>query len=404
MPSSWLDNGGLNVTLQASGHARGIFAIYLHQGLRAATASVTLTSSPSALTLPPNPNPNTPSPGASFTPPAHEAQGRRPGPAPARPAVPDTSPYQHLLQEYEGAVEAAKQFQLYGPAWDARVANGTAPALMTGAMLRGGVPGDNHNVSDWQNHVLCSTLASNNNYLRIMEMWARAYVTPGHRHTGDPELLQRVVAAIDFYRRAQGSNGGYDDRNHGFCWVGGPSRQRGSGCLEGYGHMGFSHAFFLLRKVFQGEAAHYLTQPVDDDFDPSTPNVTRRAAWSDLMLLSRNYLASSVGRGHAPNQVRKLVTKGARLELCVCVWCVWCVQARAHASRDMDCAGDHNPPYPRTPTISTPGCLPTRTCACSMRAPHGRAQACWPLCTSRWAFCPCPTALAFPMTTFATSP
>lgn len=216
--------------------------------------------------------------------------------------MPGQSPHQHLLQQYEGAVEAAKGFQLYGAVWDARVANGSAPALMTGAFARN-IPGDGHNVSVWQNKVICSTLASNNNYLRIMEMWARAYTTPGHRYTGNDDLLQRIVAGIDFYKRAQGSNGGYDDRNHGNCWVGGPNRQRGSGCLEGYGHMGFSHAFFLLQDVFRGSAAFILDAAFDDDFNPSTPNVTRRLAWSELMLNSRNYLASSVGRGHAPNQV-----------------------------------------------------------------------------------------------------
>lgn len=171
---------------------------------------------------------------------------------------------------------------------------------MTGAFVRS-MPKPGSNVSEWQNTALCQTLGSNNNYLRLMEMWARAYTTPGQRYYRDADLLDRVTAGIDFYTRAQGSNGGYDDRNHGHCWLGGPTRRPASGCLEGYGHMGFSHAFYLLRDVYAESAL--LNAAFDDDFDPGTANVTRRQGWAQLFLRSRNYLASSVGRGHAPNQV-----------------------------------------------------------------------------------------------------
>jgi hypothetical protein len=41
---------------------------------------------------------------------------------------------------------------------------------------------------------------------------------------------------------------------------------------------------------------------IDNDDNPATPNVTRRQAYTTLMVASRAYLRSAVGRGHAPNQ------------------------------------------------------------------------------------------------------
>ena len=91
--------------------------------------------------------------------------------------------------------------------------------------------------------------------------------------------------ALDFYRIAQGSDGAYDDRNHGNCWVGAPSRKRGTGCLEGYGHQGFSAAFVIAREPLSDPAI--LEQTFDEDDNVTTPNVTRREGWGRLFNFSR---------------------------------------------------------------------------------------------------------------------
>jgi hypothetical protein len=207
-----------------------------------------------------------------------------------------------IVEQLAQSVEIAKTFQLWGAEWEAAVQAGRAPAVLTGAYTR--TRPWNATVDVWKDKVICSTLASNNNYLRISSLFAYAYNSPQLTHAyHNPELIDRIVAAIDFYSIAQGSNGGYDDRNHGKCWVGGPERIDGSGVLEGYGHMGFSAAFVFAHQALMTDKIMNATY--DDDGNNATPPVPRRQGWTRLFNCSRNYLSWIDGgkfRGHAPNQ------------------------------------------------------------------------------------------------------
>lgn len=231
-------------------------------------------------------------------------QGTAPPLPPPRPPTSALTPHVILRKAVDEGVTLAKAFQLWGTAWDAQVATGAAPAIMTGAFARGtpsSYNGSAASLQEWKDKVICSTLGSNNNYLRLAELFARAYTTvdlPDHYQ--NPELLLRVTSALDFYTVAQGSNGGYDDRNHGKCWVGAPHRAAADGVLEGYGHTGFASAFLTLHKEF--EAQGVLEQTFDDDDNSTTPNVTRRDGWARLLNMSRVHMTSQKYRGHASNQ------------------------------------------------------------------------------------------------------
>ena len=131
---------------------------------------------------------------------------------------------------------------------------------------------------------------------------SRLFVNECNRYFHDPEILQRVIAGLDFAQLMQGANGGFENANHTTLWVGAPNRQNASGCLEGYGHQGFSGAYFLIKDHISDSI---LNTMVDAD-DSGSRTVPRRVAWVRLLVKSRDYLVGRTvpvyGRGHAPNQ------------------------------------------------------------------------------------------------------
>lgn len=133
--------------------------------------------------------------------------------------------------------------------------------------------------------------------MRGVAVLAKAYTLEGGKYEGDPEVLDRIAVGLDYMRRAQGKNGGFVD-NHGKGWVGGPSRRRASGALEGRMHRAAATAVLLTYEDLKRK--ELLGEPVDDDADPETPPVPRHQACRDLLRNSLSYLIR--GRGHAPNQ------------------------------------------------------------------------------------------------------
>lgn len=96
-----------------------------------------------------------------------------------------------------------------------------------------------------------------------------------------------MITGVDFYQLAQGLNGGFDPRPRlPEGWIGAPNRRNGSGCLEGYGHMGFSAAVQLIAADLTDEI---LSEKIDAD-DTGTKTMTRRDAWTRLLVNSRDYL------------------------------------------------------------------------------------------------------------------
>lgn len=209
--------------------------------------------------------------------------------------------YEFLLAQIDGAVEQMMKMQLFGSKWDAAVNKTPSLAVLTGGLW----PHSDSNATDFskltkqriKDETLGNSIGSNNNWFRGLEIFARAYHFKDSTHFHSAELLRRIVAGVDFYQLAQGLNGGFDPRPRlPRGWIGAPQRKNGSGCLEGYGHMGFSAAVNLIVADLSDAT---LTEKVDAD-DTGAKTMSRRDSWTRLLVNSRDYLQWN--RGHAPNQ------------------------------------------------------------------------------------------------------
>eukprot|EP00040_Diaphanoeca_grandis_P011172 m.57240 g.57240 ORF g.57240 m.57240 type:complete len:843 (+) comp22353_c0_seq1:83-2611(+) len=139
-----------------------------------------------------------------------------------------------------------------------------------------------------------TSLATLGQAYKSKSKWAAMY-------SGKTWVLDRVVGAIDVHVRAQGSNGGFraGGRDSTGLWVGGPHRIAAGNPLEGWGHTSIARAF---ANVFAGmQATGKLDDTMDDDDDPTTPNITRRSAYTRLFNMSRSYL-DTFGATYCPNQ------------------------------------------------------------------------------------------------------
>jgi hypothetical protein len=123
--------------------------------------------------------------------------------------------------------------------------------------------------------------------------WARGF-------SGNPDVLRRIALALDVHVRAQGSNGGFRRGSDSTAtWAGGPNRQPADNPLEGWAHASLARSFLLTHKAL--EAHKMLADKIDEDDDPSTPNITRKRAYTQLFNGSLSYL-NSTGQTLCPNQ------------------------------------------------------------------------------------------------------
>lgn len=230
---------------------------------------------------------------AFFVPPLDEKQGRPPerlAPSPAPTAGLAEAEIRHL----DAAVGKLLRWQLHGPEWNGRVAKKQAPALLTGAIVRGGAP--RTAPADWLDWVTARSTDANCAVLATVGVYAGAYRLRGSKYHGNAELLDRVVGALDYSAAAQGRNGGFTARR----WVGGPNRADAGGIIEGDGTRWLGRAFLEVHRDL--ERARLLDAAIEDDNDPTTPPVPRRAAYARLFARHRDFVVSPSGQGHAANQ------------------------------------------------------------------------------------------------------
>lgn len=229
-----------------------------------------------------------------FTPSADEPQGAPPKGA-LRPKPQGFPSVDRLHGELDDAVDRLMKWQLYGPAWDEAAAKGAVPAVVIGAVARGGNPAATRTASEWKNFAVAPT-TGNCVPMNALAVFAKAYKSPWSSHRGKAELVDRVARGLDFCSAAQGSNGAFTSRT----WVGGPDRRPGNSCLEGFGTNALGRAFLLLAD--DPAFKRLLDAETDADGDPATPKVPRRAAWAAMFERHRDFLVSREGRGHATNQ------------------------------------------------------------------------------------------------------
>lgn len=246
-----------------------------------------------------------------FFEPADEIQGSKPEWAAVRPAG-ARSPYDELVYQANLGIAEFLTWQKYGPAWDAAVAAGNAPAVITGAVTYDGRGGNaSWTVQQWKEDIYARFSNSNMVCMQALEAYGIAYNSPWSNHYQNPELLDRIVKGLDFFRIAQGANGAFGNP-WGLLWIGGPNRVNGSHPLEGFGVYSLPSAFLHVHEHI-GESV--LNEPVDEDDNPATPMVTRKTAYINLFKGIIEHMAER--RGHASNQDRAQVHAMVKANQCL---------------------------------------------------------------------------------------
>ncbi|MCS7254052.1 MAG: hypothetical protein NZ781_08535 [Armatimonadetes bacterium] len=228
-----------------------------------------------------------------FEPEPDEKQGK-----PQLPKLKQCKPISELIalnrKQIDEAVERLLQSQIYGSRWKERIERGEIPSISWGATTRANPPTNltKQAFLDWLTQ---RTTDGNCADLGIVGIYARAYNWGGSKFHGSQELIDRIVAALDYFARAQGANGGFTARQ----WVGVAKRNRGWSCLEGYGTRWLARAFLEVADVLKAKGI--LEEAIDDDGDPATPPILRGKVYARMFASHRDYLVREA-RGHATNQ------------------------------------------------------------------------------------------------------
>lgn len=246
--------------------------------------------------------------------PATEQQGTVPSLADPRPPAANFS--DEVGAQVAAGVQHLLDQQLMN--WSA-VADGTMPSAIYGAPTLGflcpGAPGSENNKkhppkkpavynrSECKNAYQSRDDSGNLPWSTSLMIVAEAFASNASwatKFAGKPEVLWRVALALDVHVRAQGSNGGFRrDGGPAPIWAGGPHRHDADNPLEGWAHASLARSFLLTRVAM--ETGGLLAQTMDDDDDPATPNITRKAAYTQLFKGSLSYL-NSTGQTLCPNQ------------------------------------------------------------------------------------------------------
>jgi hypothetical protein len=237
----------------------------------------------------------------SFFDTSNEVQGDNSGPGLIRPAG-TRSQYDQLVYQANLGIAEFLTWQKYGSAWDAAVAAGTAPAVITGAVTFNGAGGNaSWTVQQWKEDIYARFTSSNMVCMQALEAYGIAYNSTWSTYYHNAELVNRIVKGLDFFRVAQGANGAFGNP-WGLTWVGGPNRVNGAHCLEGFGVHALPDAFLLAHEQISDSV---LNELVDEDDNSATPSVTRKTAYINLFKGIINHMLAD--RGHAPNQDRSQV-------------------------------------------------------------------------------------------------
>ena len=253
-----------------------------------------------------------------FEPPADEIQGKpfMLGPPRENIKVSAKERFEHWQDQANFGFRKAREFQLFGEKWEE--AKKVAPAWTKGAFLgrgSGSIKPDGPDAEDhavlkdeikrWGSHLIRQADSAMNS-LRFVEVFAHAYSEPWSDFYHDQEMLERIVAAFDFYCRAQGSSGGFTgpplpgkDVNWP-TWLGGPQRSDFSPGMEG------SQSFFwdgFLTVLPDLDKEGFLEVRIDDDLDPGTPEIGRREAYTRMARRSFDLCSKQLPARSIANQM-----------------------------------------------------------------------------------------------------
>jgi hypothetical protein len=253
-----------------------------------------------------------------FEPPQDEVQGKpfELGPPRGGEEASAMERHAHWRNQANAGFRKARDFQLFGEQWEE--AKALVPSWAKGALLgrgRGsftpsGPYAEDHEVlkgeiNRWGAHYIRQA-DSQILALRYIEVFAQAYTQEWSDFHKDVEMLERIVAAFDFYSRAQGNSGGFmgpplpgKDVNWP-TWLGGPNRSDFSPGLEVGQRFFWDGLGMVLPELLKGGMLDVL---IDDDLDPATPEVTRTEAYTRMARRSFGLYSKQVLRCSIANQM-----------------------------------------------------------------------------------------------------
>lgn len=223
----------------------------------------------------------------------------------------------HWRTQANTGFRKAREFQLFGERWEAAKTK-DVPEWARGALLGRGsgsfTPSGpssedievlNEDTKRWGSHYIRQA-DSQMLALRYIEVYAHAYCAEWSIYYRDNEMLERIVAAFDFYSRAQGNSGRFmgpplpgKDMNWP-NWLGGPNRSNFSPGLE-VGQRFFWDGVCMVLPYL--ELGGFLEESIDDDLDPGTPKVSRREAYTRMVRRSFELYFRQVAQCSIANQM-----------------------------------------------------------------------------------------------------
>jgi hypothetical protein len=185
-------------------------------------------------------------------------------------------------------------WQVYGSKFAALFAGNPELKMFEGMLPFNGAGTTVTTKQGWKDTNYQRTFTSNLATMNTLYMFAESYKGEWSPYYNDPQMLDRIIKALDFLCIAQGANGGWQSASG--AWIGGPNRGNANGSvLEGFGQKGISKALISV----YSEIEPCLSELIDDDDDPDTMAVTIRQAYLNMLINARGRMADG---GHAPNQ------------------------------------------------------------------------------------------------------
>ncbi len=220
------------------------------------------------------------------------------------------SPYDYIINEMNAGIEEIIKSQNYGPQWDEAVAAGRSPEGATGACLEGTNSYNHGTWENWKATHYSKCIGSNGENIKGFRAVAMSYNREWSNHYRDQEIVDRAVAWLDYYVRAQGSDGAWQNMTYK-TWIGGPDRKPGDLQMES-GERAIGEVLTELWDPISNQG--YLDQLMDDDMNPDTPMIPRRQAYATMYQKATDFCVNVMQRRTAVNQDLFCVTSAAAFQ------------------------------------------------------------------------------------------
>ena len=184
-------------------------------------------------------------------------------------------------------VSDLRKWQLFGEKWEEMKINYQLSDRLDGALIPGEILKNQRLLEKKSQRII--------RVLMGLDGMAYVYYNPRSKYYRNEEMLDRVIAGLDFLSRAQSASGGFEDERGTRGWIGGPHRKYGGGVLEGYLMSGAGMAFLRIFPEIKGR----LDEDIDSDGD-GKKDISRRKAYRLMFEKWLQWVGRA--RGHAPNQ------------------------------------------------------------------------------------------------------